>query len=200
MILRGVKPLLAISGKRFSGKDTFAALIREHAIERGAQLEAYAFAGESKRLFVEAQAKAGVKVDLDRLTTDRAYKEEWRPKLTQFTVDSIAKDPLVFCRAVADRIEKSTHPALITDLRLKLEVEHLNKRFALHVVRLERGDAGRTAAGWKHDADKDSHHTETELDDPSLWSEVITNDGTFAELSLKADKVISAYLAAFAER
>src|SRR3954468_4532514 len=108
-----MKKLLAISGKRFSGKDTFAALLVAAARARGATLETYAFAGESKRLFAAQQAARGVIVDASRLTSDRAYKEEWRPQLTKFTVESIAADPLVFCRAVAARIEASPHAALI---------------------------------------------------------------------------------------
>jgi phosphomevalonate kinase len=186
-----MKRLLCISGKRFSGKDTFAALLDDHAIARGLTLGLYAFASESKRLFVEQQRAAGVDVDLDRLLQDRAYKESMRPALTRFTVESIAKDPLVFCRAVADRIERSSSLPVVTDLRLRLEVEHLRARFVnqhsdLHVVRLQRDDAHRAAAGWRFDQATDTHHTETELDDPKLWTEVVDNNGTPAELSLKA--------------
>ena len=117
-----MRRLLAISGKRFSGKDTFAALLVEQARARGVDLSLYAFAAESKRMFVEEQRQAGVEVDLARITSDRAYKEQWRPQLTRFTVEAIARDPLVFCRQVADRIEQSSSPALITDLRLMLEL------------------------------------------------------------------------------
>ena len=183
------KRLLAISGKRFSGKDTFAGLVVEAARAKGVRLQTYAFAAESKRLFVEEKRRAGVAVDLDRLTTDREYKERWRPELTAFTVRSIDADPLVFCRAVADRIEASTDPALVTDLRLKLELAHLRPRFDLHVLRMSRSDENRAASGWTNDPVKDGHHTETELDDPSLWDEVVTNDGSHADLAAKAAAV-----------
>ena len=181
-----MRRLLCISGKRFSGKDTFAALLQKEAQDHGVALELYAFAGESKRLFARQQEAQGVDVDLDRLLNDRAYKEALRPQLTRFTVDAIAADPLVFCREVARRIETSRAAALITDLRLRLEVEHLRTRFALHVVRLRRSDEHRAAAGWRADPAVDAHHTETELDDPSWWSEVIDNDGTTAELAARA--------------
>lgn len=185
-----MKKVLAISGKRFSGKDTFAAMLVARAKEHGATLETYAFAGESKRLFVAQQAAQGVTVDLARLTSDRAYKEEWRPRLTKFTVDSIAADPLVFCRAVADRIAASPHPALITDLRLTLELEHLRSRFELRVLRLVRTDEHRAQSGWSFKPGVDDHHTETELDDPKLWDEPIANDGSEADLAAKARAVI----------
>ncbi|HEU4406073.1 MAG TPA: hypothetical protein VFS43_12465 [Polyangiaceae bacterium] len=188
-----MRKLLAISGKRFSGKDTLAGLLQRHALAAGRSLEAHAFAAESKRLFVEARRAAGVDVDLGRLTNDRAYKERLRPELTRFTVDAIARDPLVFCRAVADRIAASASPPLVTDLRLRLEIEHLSSRFDLHVVRLLRPDAHRAASGWRHDPAADGHPTETELDDPSLWHEAVANDGTLAQLDAKAAALVAAF-------
>lgn len=189
-----MRPLLAISGKRFSGKDTFAALLVERARARGAELACHAFAAESKRMFVEDRRRAGVEVDLDRLTTDRAYKERWRPELTRFTVDAIARDPLVFCREVADRIERYPARALVTDLRLDLELRELRSRFALCVIRMERPDALRAASGWRHDPAVDGHHTETELDDPSLWDVVVRNDVDERGLRARADEIIAARL------
>jgi phosphomevalonate kinase len=186
-----MRRLLAISGKRFSGKDTFASLLQQEARERGLRLETYAFAAECKRLFVAKQAKEGVVVELERLTTDRAYKETWRPKLTEFTVASIAADPLIFCREVARRIEASTDLALITDLRLKLELEHLRPRFDLHVMRLVRTDPHRTASGWVYKPEVDGHHTETELDDPALWDETVPNDDSVDELRTRATSAIN---------
>ncbi len=189
-----MRPLLAISGKRFSGKDTFAALLVESARTRGAELTRHAFAAESKRMFVDDRRRAGVGVDLDRLTSYRAYNERWRPELTRFTVDAIARDPLVFCREVADRIERSPERALVTDLRLALELRELRRRFALRVIRMERPDALRATSGWRYDPAVDGHHTETELDDPSLWDAVVRNDVGASELRAQADAIIAAHL------
>jgi phosphomevalonate kinase len=183
-------PLLALSGKRFSGKDTLAALLVKAAADRCITLETHAFAAECKRLFVQREAARGVEIDLARLQSDREYKEQRRPELTKFTVLSLADDPLVFCRSVADRIESSTHPALVTDVRLRLEVEHLRPRFDLHLVRITRSDASRAESGWKYVASVDEHHTETELDDPSLWDETLANDGTIDELRVRAEELV----------
>ena len=185
-----MKRVLALSGKRFSGKDTLAAMLVEAARERGVALVTYAFAAESKRLFVERQAGLGVEVNLDRLQRDRAYKEAWRPKLTELTVAAIAADPLVFCRAVGDRIAAGAERALVTDVRLRLEIEHLRSRFDLHLVRLQRSDAARASSGFVFDPVADRHPTETELDDPSLWDEVVDNDGTEGQLAEKARALV----------
>jgi phosphomevalonate kinase len=181
--------ILGISGKRFSGKDTFASLLVAKAkAQRDIDLQTYAFAAESKRLFAAIEKD----VDLVRLSSDRDYKEQWRPKLTEFTVRSINADPLVFCRSVADRIEQGGKPALITDVRLRLEVEHLRSRFHLHLVRLTRRDEGRRASGWVYSDSADTHHTETELDDGSLWDEIVPNDATIDEdLAQRAEALIN---------
>lgn len=187
--------VLALSGKRFAGKDTLAAILGELARERGAAITTYAFAGESKRLFVAQQRALGVEVELERLLHDRAYKEAWRPRLTEFTVSSLAADPLIFCRAVADRIAAADDRAVITDLRLRREVRHLRARFELHVVRITRPDPLRAASGWHYSQAADLHPTETELDEPSLWDEELVNDGSLAQLREQAARRFSAWLA-----
>jgi phosphomevalonate kinase len=174
--------LLALSGKRFSGKDTLAAR----------RLASHAFAGESKRMFAARNAE----VDLERLTTDRAYKERWRPSLTAFTVEALAADPLVFARAVAARIDATGAPALISDLRLRRELDFLRPRYALHVARLHRGDEQRAASGWRFTPEVDGHHTETELDDPALWDSVVPNDGELDALRAQAASLVATHVLA----
>jgi phosphomevalonate kinase len=182
-----MRRLLAISGKRFSGKDTLAALLAAAASRRGVELVPYAFAAESKRMFAARDAS----IDLSRLTSDRDYKETLRPQLTRFTEESLAADPLVFVREVARRIEADPRPALITDLRLRLELDWLRPRFDLTVARIQRADVEREKSGWRFDPRKDAHRTETELDEPSLWDVIVENQGSQAELAEKAETLLS---------
>lgn len=178
-----MRRVLAISGKRYAGKDTLAAAIVAEAAARGRVVMTYAFAGESKRMFAASQAARGVAVDAGRLQVDRAYKEAWRPQLTEFTMATLMADPPVFVRAVGDRIAGDGRAAVITDLRLRLEVAHLRPRFDVHVVRVTRPDALRAASGWVRASGVDDHPTETELDDPLWWDEEIMNDGTIVALA-----------------
>jgi phosphomevalonate kinase len=147
-----MRRVVALSGKRFAGKDTLAAEVIEMAAARGVVIDSYAFAAESKRMFAARQAARGVEVSLAGLLGDRAYKELWRPRLTAFTVQALREDPLVFCRAVADRIAAARGLALVTDLRLRSEVIHLRSRFELRVVRVTRPDALRETSGWRYTA------------------------------------------------
>jgi phosphomevalonate kinase len=191
-----MRRLLCISGKRFSGKDTFARLLVAGARARGVELATYAFADESKRMFAARRPD----VELARLMNDRDYKEAVRPELTKFTIESIAADPLVFARAVARRIDADARPPLVTDLRLRLELDWLRPRFEVVVARLVRPDALRAASGWSFDAAKDGHRTETELDDASLWTEQIDNDGDEARLRERADAIVTRYVAPRSDR
>jgi phosphomevalonate kinase len=184
-----MRRLLCISGKRFSGKDTFARLLVDAARAGGIELATYAFADESKRMFAAQRPE----VELARLTSDRAYKEQWRPQLTQFTVDAIAADPLVFVREVARRIDGDARPPLITDLRLRLELDWLRPRFELLVARLERPDDLRAVSGWAFDAAKDRHQTETDLDGEPF--EIVRNDGSEVELAAKARAICERFVA-----
>jgi len=95
---------------------------------------------------------------------------------------------------VASRLETDVRPAVITDLRLRLELDYLRPRFELIVVRLVRSDAARATSGWTFMPDKDEHYTETELDAPTAWTEVVANDGTEAELARRAETVLSLLL------
>lgn len=189
-----MRRLLCICGKRYSGKDTFAALLLNLARARGIAVANYAFAAESKRLFVNREQSRGIKIELARLSSDRAYKEQWRPLLTQFTVEALAADPQIFVREVTRRVEQDTRPAVITDLRLQLELDWLRPRFDLLIVRMTRSDARRESSGWRFDAAKDLHPTETELDAPALWDLQVPNEGTLAELEEQAAQVLAAYL------
>lgn len=187
-----MKTLVALSGKRFSGKDTLAAMIVASARAKGVLLVTHAFADESKRMFAEREAARGAHVDLERMRHDRDYKEACRPRLTAFTMEALAADPLVFCRSVADRIEREAGPSLVTDVRLRLEVDHLRSRFDLHLIRLVRSDGARARSGWTYVPDKDDHPTETELDDPALWDEIVHNDGSLDDLAAKAEAIVRA--------
>ncbi len=193
---RGMRRVLALSGRRFAGKDTLAGVLVALARERGVGLTTHAFAAESKRLLVAEMRAQGVEVELERLLHDRGYKEQWRPRLTACTMAALRRDPLVFCRAVADRIAGADGAAVITDLRLRGEVEHLRARFELYVLRVTRPDPLRAAAGWRATPGVDDHPTETALDDPSLWDGVVANDGDLELLRVRAQARLTAWLAA----
>lgn len=168
--------VFAISGKRGVGKDTLADAVVARATERGVPLVRCAFATECKRAFVEHRAAEGEALSLEGLVHDRAYKEAHRPALTAFTERELARDALAFVRRVLARI--GAGPGLVTDLRLRVELDALRARSALVAVRVERPRAHREASGWVFHAPADEHFTETQLDDERGWSAVLVNGGS----------------------
>lgn len=171
------RPLIvALSGKRCTGKDTLADAIEALAGERGVPLRRCAFASECKRAFADEQAARGASVDLEKMARDRGYKEEIRPALTAFTERALAADPLVFFHRVM--VGVGPGPGLLTDLRLRLELDALRPRARLLSVRVERPLQLREASGFRPDPAADGHFTETDLDEEKGWDLRLINDGS----------------------
>lgn len=186
-------PVLAISGKRLFGKDTLARLLCDQAAAAGRPLVRRAFADESKEAFVARLAEAGHSVDLERLSTDRAYKEEWRPRLTEFTEAELARDPQVFCKRVFEApLPEGVWGFLISDLRLEVEVDCLRERGAF-LARLHCSDEVRAELGWSHVPGVDDHRTETELDDRRDWDAELENPGDLAAFGARAEALLEQF-------
>jgi hypothetical protein len=99
-----MRRVVALSGKRFAGKDTLAGEVVARARARGVTVGVHAFAAESKRMFVGVAGGARGDGGAGAAARRAGVQGAWRPQLTAFTVAALREDPLVFCRAVADRI------------------------------------------------------------------------------------------------
>jgi phosphomevalonate kinase len=185
--------VIALSGKRFSGKDTLATLLCDRAVALGEPLRRRALADECKRAFVEEQAAAGVAVDLAGLLGDRAYKERWRPALTAFTERALARNPAVFCERLLPPGAPAGEPLLVTDVRLLHDASFLKAHGDTLLVRLSCDDAARARFGWTHTDGVDTHRTETELDRYAAWDLIIPNNGSLADLDAWAGRALSLF-------
>ena len=190
-----MRTVVALCGKRCVGKDTLAAALEVVTREADRPLVRLAFADEAKRAFARHHNATVVSasdpdslVDGERLITDRAYKERWRAHLSAYVTHAIKEDPGVFCRQLIASLDRAAPAAvlLVTDLRLLSDLAQLRQRFRVHVVRVERSDQLRQQSGWRYTHGVDDHPTETELDEVSLWSEVVRNEGTVAALNAQA--------------
>lgn len=201
-----MRPVVALCGKRYAGKDTLAAALEAAAAEIDRPFLRLAFADEAKRAFAQyynarlaaAAASAGPhdvtqRVDGERLITDRAYKEQWRPQLTEFVSRALSEDPAVFVTQLVRAVECADPSALIvvTDLRLRSDLALLARHCRVHVVRVERSAQLREASGWRYAKAVDEHPTETEMDDPRTCNDVIRNEGPVAELRTHARALLA---------
>jgi phosphomevalonate kinase len=169
--------IIALSGKRFAGKDTFADALLARLSALGMSLPKGAFATECKLAFVAYERTQGREVDVERLLGERTYKEQLRPALTDFTERSLRRDPLFFVRGAMARFEPFGC-GLISDLRLQLELDFLRQHTNLLSVRLERTAQHRAESGWRFTLGTDDHRTETELDNEKNWGLVLSNNGS----------------------
>lgn len=174
----------AISGKRFSGKDTLAALLVRKLNERNLVARRFALADACKEGFVAEQKTLGIEIDLPRLMTERSYKELWRNKLTEYTEKVLSQDPTLFVKAVVEQA-RIVDIAILSDLRLMAELNYLQENTECKLIRINRSDDSRRQSGWCFDRDKDLHRTECELDLFRAWDCKIDNNTSIKELEQK---------------
>jgi phosphomevalonate kinase len=183
-----------VSGRRYSGKDTFADLLTKALQERGIAVERTAFAAALKR----AYAAANPGVDVQRLFTDSAYKEMHRPGLIAYGGAERSRDPDVWVKQALYTDEvRHADVTVVSDWRMANEKACVVREFAdndetrVFCVRVFAPDPERTARGWIYNAAIDNDDTETQVelsscnDGHSLrW---VGNGGSLETLTLAAN-------------
>jgi len=171
--------VVMVSGKRCSGKDTISEHIRKQLIASDYNCEVTHFADAFKKLFCE---QAGL--DLNKMLTDRVYKEQHREKMTEFYN---ASKHISWSNVVADKIVEeckvgfSTKKVfIISDLRHQNEITTLRsvrRKFPhlnLVLVRIKISDEARGQRGWVR-GPVDSDESETNLDEFDDWDYAFDN-------------------------
>lgn len=170
--------IVAISGKRGNGKDTFAALLKE---EHFPEAIISPVANEFKRLFA---MKFGL--DYERLIKDREYKEKHRECMNQFFEKVHSESPGSEMYQLLSTLDSSSF-VVIPDLRLKSHLQILKEECdrrekRLWLIRIECSPSVKTRFGWCANSAVDSHWTETELDDETSFDWIVHNDGHIQSL------------------
>lgn len=179
--------IILLSGKRYTGKDTVANIIKEVCPDK--KIECIAMANQCKILFARKE-----KLDADRLINDRAYKEQYRDKLTAFCLSTLEMDRYVFDRFVVDKIKSlnaDTDVAIITDMRTKWNLQY----FMVHLdncitVRINVPNEIRKSRGWV-ESEYDSNFVEVDLDTYDKWNYVIHNDKDFDNLKSSVSEMMA---------
>mmetsp|Transcript_50333 Transcript_50333/g.93064 ORF Transcript_50333/g.93064 Transcript_50333/m.93064 type:complete len:224 (-) Transcript_50333:16-687(-) len=199
----GKKLLIAVSGKRASGKDYLSTLILEEVQKKiaGVKLKRLAFADQCKHEFA---AREGLEVE--KLLGDREYKEKHRARMTEFYLQTVASDPKHFIASVVDAarcffIDSGDAPALcvISDLRHAAEVPYVRSAEmreltdAIILTRVHADDEIRRQRGWEPDAEKDSSSTECDLDTFQSFAWVLENHDANLVLQEVQRRVLSVY-------
>jgi phosphomevalonate kinase len=178
--------VIMLSGKRMSGKDTFAQYLIDALKGMGLRAQQFALADVTK---LEYAASAGI--DAKRLLADREFKELHRASMTSWFHQRLATDPSFCCKKVIHHISSAPGlaVAIISDLRLMEDLKFfLDPSLGFKRVitmRLNVHDSCRALRGWKQSA-IDSDITETSFDEYNAWDFCIDNDGNLEALRSRA--------------
>lgn len=153
------------SGKRFAGKDFQADLLYSQ-FQGHPQVVRASFAYGVKLAAAEEHG-----LDLQRLLSDRAYKEEHRAQLMKIASDAREAESAVWVRRLVERLQQDPpRVVIISDWRFPDEFTAL-LRYTHDIMcyRVETSDERRRARGWIYDSVVDNDISETALDDWPSW-------------------------------
>lgn len=172
-----VKLLIAVSGKRHTGKDYFS-LILKNKLQEYLNIRTE-FVHVSDELKKEYAVTAGLDVNL--LQNDRTYKETHRVAMTKFCNEQMERFGSDYYNRIFSEniLKKTTEPTIyIVDCRHHFEV-NLYRRLEplpLLLMRINVDDSIRRARGWKFDANIDNHQSEIDMDNYDSWDLVFENN------------------------
>lgn len=177
--------LIGLTGRKRSGKDTFAErLVLHHGYKR------FAFADNVRQaaldldpIIVQAHTNGGIMLRLSHVVAGHGWEKakeipEVRRTLQRFGSESIRRlDPTFWVRTVMDAVSNHDGPAVITDVRFpnELEAVHDADGWSVRITRTGLPDDG------------DLHISETALDDAAV-NLGYSNNATIAALHAKADE------------
>lgn len=182
--------VVAISGKRKTGKDFFYDLLMERLESRAAEVETRRFATPIK---AHIARKCGL--ELAALETPGSFKEKFRAMFYEYDLAERAKDPFVFAREVLQDVRRPI--LVISDLRQIGDYDYLQKYYSdlLILIRLDANEALRTSRGYSFTAGIDDCAVECDLDPDRIqvpWTLHFENDGDDSKWLARLDAVINA--------
>ena len=160
------KVLVLISGKRGVGKDYISDLLRSIMVEdEGLRVHRTALGNMNKRLYAES---AGI--DLDRLMSDRAFKESHRIAMVAHHTEMNKRDPEWCVKAVL-KSAQGHDIMILSDLRTYEDLKWFkSQKIPIVVLRISASDAVRSKRGWDPCPIKDTLNTEVSLDEYVGWT------------------------------
>lgn len=171
------KVIVAISGKRKTGKDYFYDLLMQQLFKIAPyeSISTRRFATPIKLHFAQM---AGI--DVQSLETSGPLKERFRESFYEYDLAERAKDPYVFARASLQDI--LTDIIVISDLRQLGDYDFLQRFYGdrLVLIRLDASEHLRSTRGYRFTTGVDDTAVECDLDDDRItvpWTLRFVNDG-----------------------
>lgn len=182
--------LIALSGKRKSGKTLSAVELQRIGADHDIRFEIIPFAGPLKDTFAEIHG-------IERSLLDSpTRKEEYREQLQEFGAKMRAQDPKYWIKKLAKTIKEHKH-VITDDCRFLNELQFFCEKKAI-LIRIDASDKTRNGRGWFYDSFIDTHPSETELDfSVDTWralGQYIYNNKTIDDLNWELTMVFNKYV------
>lgn len=160
------KKIIVLSGKQFSGKDTFAKFLLEFLTD-------FKRIGLGDAIKIEYGKQKGLTFE-----EIEANKSQYRADLIALGDWGRAQDPDYWLKRIIEQDDN----VIVPDLRMPHELKVFKEHNAI-AIRVEAPRENRSLRG---ELVKENDPTETLLDSVKDWDFVISNDGTLNELREKA--------------
>ena len=179
--MENILGIYIISGKRHTGKD-FVSLRLQKYIKEQLKKNCVFWSGSNvlKREYCEF---AGL--DLDKMLTDRKYKEENRAKMTAYFNNVMCKISDDYCnvKLIEDMLLVKEPTYFIFDIRYEFEIDcYVRHKLTPNIlkIRINVDDDIKRRRGWSYNPKVDDDLSETCLDKYQHWNHVFENnvDGT----------------------
>lgn len=167
--------VVAISGKRCSGKDLFAKLL-----EKRFNAKIRALADQFKIAFAEQ-----FDLDAERLIHDRTYKEIYREQMLAWFEEFNHQFPNLLVERV---LETECDLLIVSDVRLFKDLIMIQQIHPTVSVYIKCNDEVRTRFGWIFDAKIDEHFTENDINELQC-DVVVDNNGDFVDFETAANSL-----------
>lgn len=172
--------LIILSGKRGSGKDTFAQFLIEACRTRNIKAVTLQSSKELKKRFCDQFG-----LDLSLFLTDREYKEHYREQLTTFVFSQSQEENFEHLELSIENALTDHTVVIISDVRTQYDLDNLKNSFpACITIRINSNDTIRISRVGAS-AEYDNSSLETELDN-AAFDHVINNNGSLEEFKSRA--------------
>jgi len=172
--LHAAKFIIALSGKRKSGKDFVAGqLVDILGVDRCVIIT---LAKPIKSHFANLYG-----MNLNELLTPSEYKEKRREEMVLWGEEQRKQNPYVFCEAITKEARDSNKPVwIVSDIRRHTDIDYFRKYAVDHnisakFIRVNCDISTRVERGWKFTKGIDDADTECQLDTFSNWDVVLEN-------------------------
>ncbi|KAF1750024.1 hypothetical protein GCK72_016569 [Caenorhabditis remanei] len=176
-----VKFVIAISGKRKSGKDYCAKLIKESLASKGVSVSAVGISHSLKEEYAKIHD-----LNFAELLTDGPYKEKYRKDMILWGEEARNKDFGVFCRAAIKSVIDSD-VVIVSDCRRLTDYAYFNSNFNSLTIRVETSEENRKERGFRFVEGVDDTESECGLDNYKF--DVVLKNLTGEELAPQIEAI-----------